>query len=337
MFSSRGNVNKKSASKDHVKPSRAAPTAPENRKRIPKTVEKRRAQRQAVLAPKLPPMKRLLKAAVRLMFAALVTGGVLLVGFLAYRHAISSAYFAFGELNLTGNVRLTKEEVATAAGLIDGKNIFMIDLQSARRQLLNHPWITEAEISRRLPKQINVLIVEREAVALVNLDVLYLVDDMGKVFKRWVRGDPIPSPVITGISREHYIENPKEVETILCDALDLANRYKKSSLEKNAPLDEIHREADGGFALTVGADPVYVKFGKGPYRTKLDRLGVLLSRLVREGKRPAMIYFDNEVRPDRITVKLKTDENSVNYSREGGLDNENKKMMSKNLIPLVRP
>jgi hypothetical protein len=167
-------------------------------------------------------------------------------------------------------------------------------------------------------------------VALVNLDVLYLVDDMGRVFKRWAKEDPLPSPVITGISREHYIEHPKQVEMILCDAVDLSNRYKSGALQKLAPLDEVHREADGGFALTAGADPVYIKFGRGPYRKKLARLSTLMARLAREGGRPAIIFFDNEVRPDRITVKMKPDEmKTTNINFQNGFGNDAKKKMSK--------
>ena len=277
----------------------------------------------------LPMAKRIVTALVRLTFAALVTGGVLALGVLAYRHATESDYFQLETANIAGNKRLSAEEISDVAGLIEEKNIFKIDLAAARKALLSHPWITGAELSRRLPDTINVEVIEREAVAMVNLDVLYLVDDMGKVFKRWVRGDPVPAPIVTGISREHYIESPKEVETILCDAIDLAGRYRIKGLGKTAPLDEIHVEAGGGFSLTVGADPIYVRFGKGPYRTKLARLSTLLTRLNLEQKRAAMIFFDNRVRPDRITVKLKNGPSTYENPRRFDRKVDAKKIMSK--------
>ena len=329
MFGPSTRGNQKKPARQNRKSTREETVFVENRKRPLREVKEKRARRSTAFVPKLPVAKQLARAMVRLVFATIITGGVLLVGVLAYRHATESSYFAFRKMNLVGNRRLSDADVAEIAGLLEGKNIFKIDLQKAREALLAHAWIIDAEISRRLPESINVQIVEREAVALVNLDVLYLVDDMGNVFKRWVRGDPIPTPIITGISREHYIENAKEVETILCDAIDLAKRYKEAGLAKTASLDEIHREPDDGFSLTIGEDPVYVKFGRGPYRVKFERLAVLIGRLAREGKRPAMIYFDNDVRPDRITVKLKTDGNAMKRNAQSGLLTDEKKMMSK--------
>jgi hypothetical protein len=119
------------------------------------------------------------------------------------------------------------------------------------------------------------------------------------------------------------------VETILCDAIDLADRYTASGLERIAPLQEIFREEDDGFSLTVGTDPTYVKLGKGPYKTKLTRLSTLLARLMRERQRPGQIFFDNEIRPDRITVKFKEKQTEEGNASLEASALESKKIMSK--------
>ena len=129
--------------------------------------------------------------------------------------------------------------------------------------------------------------------------------DAGTVFKRWAPGDPTPSPIISGLSREQLALDADAVQTATTDAIALARRYRAQGLERVAPLAEVHAEVDGGFSLTVGADPFYVRFGKGPYRQKLARLADLLRRLRADGERPAVIFFDNEIRPDRVSVKLK--------------------------------
>ncbi len=265
----------------------------------------------------------------KLLLTALLTAAVVLVGFLGYRHALTSDYFKLSDILISGNERLKEEEVTASAGLKTDINIFAVDMVSVRQKLLDNPWVETAEVVRRLPGSIDIRVTERKPRALVNLDVLYLVDDMGRVFKRWVRGDPVLSPVITGISRESYIQSPSAVETVLCDAIDLANRYTASGLDRIAPLQEIYREEDDGFSLMIGKDPAYVKFGKGPYKTKLTRLAALISRLSSERKRPAQIFFDNEIRPDRITVKLK--EKQAEEGNAGLVISayESKKMMSK--------
>ena len=281
---------------------------PVNRRRNP---SERATSNSAVPVEKGPPSKRsqqirgASKAVLRILTAAALTAAVVLLGIAAYRHATSADYFRLKAVDVSGNDRLSDEDILATAGLSLGANIFSVDVSTVRGMLLDNPWIEQAEAVRRLPGELTIRVVERKPRALVNLDVLYLVDDAGKVFKRWVRGDPVPSPVITGISREEYLQSPNAEEAVLCDAIDLADRYARQGLERIAPLQEIFREPDGGFSLTVGEDSVYVKFGRGPFKDKLNRLGALLRRLSSENKRAAQVFFDNVIRPDRITVKLK--------------------------------
>ena len=269
------------------------------------------------------------KAFLRVLITAALTAGVVFLGIGAYRHATSADYFRLTEAKISGNERLSDEEILATAGLSIGINIFSVDTAAVQAKLLENPWVEQAEAVRRLPGQVVIRVSERKPRALVNLDVLYLVDDAGKVFKRWVRGDPVPSPIITGLSREDYLQSKVAEEAVLCDAIDLADRYAREGLDRSAPLQEIFREPDGGFSLTVGEDPVYVKFGRGPYKGKLKRLGALLRRLSGENKRAAQVFFDNEIRPDRITVKLKPSR----FESKGGnvsiAPDDSKKIVSK--------
>lgn len=317
--------------KKQKKPRAKEPIETANRRRAPKNKTASSAEPKDA-AQQTPKSGRARKAAKRLahfLLAAALTAGILLLGIAAYRHAVTSEYFKLKTCQITGNKRLSEKDILKAAGLTLGQNIFATDTVSAQKRLLENPWIQESQVARRLPEKVIIRVTERKARALVNLDVLYLVDDTGKVFKRWVRGDPIPSPVITGISREEYIQSQEAVEARLCDAIDLADRYAATGLERTQPLQEIFREPNNGFSLTVGEDPVYVKFGKGPYKAKLARLAALLNRLTSENKRPEQIFFDNEIRPDRITVKLKGDLLTDKNGHEENLPKEAKKIVSK--------
>ncbi len=243
------------------------------------------------------------------LFVLTVTSGIALLCAAGYRHATTSSYFEFKNAVVSGNERLGEQDLLKAADIKLGQNIFSIDINAVKNNIQENAWVQDVNIVRRLPGTLAIRIVEHKPRALINFDVLYLVNDTGKVFKRWVRGDPISSPIITGISREEYLSSPSTVENVLCDAIDLADRYAASGLERTAPLQEIYREPDMGFSMTVGEDPIYIKFGKGPYKKKITRLGELLSRFAQEKQRPEQIFFDNEIRPDRITVKMKQGEN----------------------------
>ncbi len=272
--------------------------------------------------------KKIFGAALRLFATLTISGATVWAGLAAYRHATSSDYFAVTDFQIEGLRRLEEPEILTTAAVPKGTNVFSVDTTKVETLLKAHPWIADAAAHRRLPRSVEIEITERIAVATVLFDVPYLVDDTGEVFKRWARGDPTPAPVLTGFSREQFVSDSSAVRETIRDAIDLAQRYRASGLMKKAPLAEIHCEVDGDFSLAISGDPVYVRFGRGPYRTKLKRLATLLRRLHRDGERPAMIYFDNEVRPDRVTVQLKKDAVSAKDTskKPSATDNLQKRM-----------
>jgi cell division protein FtsQ len=271
--------------------------------------------------------KKITLVLARFVFAASLTGATIWAGLAAYKHATTASYFSVNDFTVDGLKRLTKSEVLVTAGLNKGINIFRVDGAMSIALLRRHLWIADAKVRRQLPRSVEIEIVERQAVSTVFFDVPYLVDDSGEVFKRWVRGDPSPSPMITGLSREQFIEDPDAIQGIIRDAIDLGRRYRSAGLERTAPLAEIHYELDGGFSLAIGSDQTYVKFGQGPYRRKLARLATLLSRLRSDGQSASMIYFDNKVRPDRVTVKIKPKKDNTDLpTQQPNLPNPQKRL-----------
>ena len=224
---------------------------------------------------------------------------------LVYRYALTSTYFALQHVEINGNERLSNQEILDAAGIRMDQNIFEIKLPEVIRRLEDTPWVVDARVSQKLPKTIRIDIVERKPEMLVLFDVPYLVDEGGEIFKRWSPGDPMPECMITGVTRRELAEDPDDTQQMILDAISLRNRYDAVGNRRYAQLYEIHREIDGGFSLTVGKSPFYVKLGKPPYRQKLNRMAQLFAKMGKESREPLIVYFDNEKRPDRITVKYK--------------------------------
>ncbi|MDJ0765047.1 MAG: FtsQ-type POTRA domain-containing protein [Myxococcota bacterium] len=281
------------------------PPLPPNRRRSRPSIEETAADGAEGTGGAKARGKRILMATLRIAASAAITAATLWAGFAAYRHATTSPYFAATEFEIKGLRRLTEDDILAAARIKTGSNIFTIDCERAKKNLEDHLWILEAAVKRRLPRSVDVTITERRAVAMVLFDVPYLVDDLGDVFKRWVTGDPIPFPMLTGFPRKEFASDKETIVASIRDALDLAKRYRKMGLGKTAPLAEIHHEVDGSLSLVLDGEQVYVRFGKGPYRKKLKRLAVLLRRLRNEGKQAEMIFFDNSSRPNKVTVRLK--------------------------------
>jgi len=222
----------------------------------------------------------------------------------AVQYAHSAEAFAIGEIIIEGNRQLEDIDVRRAARLRIGSNIFEVSSEGTRNHLLQHPWIEEATVVRKLPGRVRIEIVERRPVALVALDQLYLVSDEGAVFKRLGVDDPVDLPVITGIASERFYDDFDYRTAILLRSMALLQDYEGAGLAKREPVSEIHFEGASGIEIFVGKDGMNVRLGNGQHRQKLRRLRQVLERLEREKTRPSYVYLDNVRSPERVTVRL---------------------------------
>jgi len=220
------------------------------------------------------------------------------------QYAHGAEAFEIREIIIEGNHQLGEIDVRRAAQLQIGSNIFEVSSEGTRNHLLQHPWIEEANVVRRLPGRVRIEIVERKPVALVALDQLYLVSEEGAVFKRLGVDDPVDLPVITGIASERFYDDLDYRTAILLRSMALLQDYEGAGLAEREPVSEIHFAGANGIELFVGDDGMNVRLGNGQHRQKLRRLRQVLERLEREKTRPSYVYLDNVRSPERVTVRL---------------------------------
>jgi len=220
------------------------------------------------------------------------------------RYAHEAEAFSIREIIIEGNHQVEDIDVRRAAQLQIGSNIFEVSNEEARNHLLQHPWIAEARVVRKLPGRVRIEVVERTPVALVALDQLYLVSQEGAVFKRLGVDDPVDLPVITGIASEQFYDDFDYRTAILLRSMALLQDYEGAGLSEREPVSEIHFEGANGIELFVGDDGMNLRLGNGQHRQKLRRFRQVLERLAREKTRPSYVYLDNVRSPERVTVRL---------------------------------
>jgi len=245
-------------------------------------------------------------AELSVLVAAVV--GLVVLGRWIHGYVTSSPYFSTSEAEVTGNVRVTAVEIQALSGLGPGTNIFSVSTAEAARRIADHAWISSAKVRRRLPSHLNIEVVERQAVALLRLSTLHLVDAEGVVFKPVGPGDPVDLPVITGVDRERYEANRPGSRADLDEALALLRLYEESGLAEQSPLSELHVEQDGSFSLYTMEEATHIRLGRPPFRRKLRRLARLMREL--HGRQAVADYVyleegDDQVQPDRAVVRLR--------------------------------
>lgn len=253
----------------------------------------------------LRPPKRAATIARAILGVALVVG---LSGSAAYgaRHYVTTTpRFAVKDIVVSGNARRSVDDVANEAGIAKGANVFSLDLDRARAQLLADPWIHDASLARRLPGTVCIQVTERDAAALVALGDTYLASRDGEIFKRLEPGDPTDLPVVTGLSPDSVAEDRDGAVHSIRRALDLAAEYDRSSMAQRLPLAEVHLADDGAFSLVVGKGGLSLTLGGPPFHRKLDQAARVVAELEHRGAKPDSIMLDNEARPERVVVRVR--------------------------------
>lgn len=218
-----------------------------------------------------------------------------------HRWLVTTARFRAREVIVSGLGRTTRDEVLRAANLTPERNVLSIDCDAAARALEGLPWVSRARVTRRLPGHVDVTVEERGAVALVAAGAMYLVGPDGALFKRAMPGDPADLPVVTGIGRDEFEEDPDGAREGVRDALALLSDVEASAVGAPLRVDEVHREPTGDLSIVV--DGTHVWLGRGPYRAKLTRLRVVMRELARRALRGSEIHLESDRHPERVTVR----------------------------------
>ena len=98
-----------------------------------------------------------------------------------YNFATTSDFFATHQVELQGNVRLSKEMVMRFAGLKLGDNTLAVSITRMEQALLATPWVEEVSIKRLLPDRFVIMLKERMPTFWIHRDgVLYYANTSGE-------------------------------------------------------------------------------------------------------------------------------------------------------------
>lgn len=184
------------------------------------------------------------------------------------------------EINFSTDGALTREQVLTASNIVEGRNIFTVDLSSARTSIEKMPQVESAIVQRVLPNRINITLTERRPIAWVaakgdddpsSSDRSFLIDARGVVLRsRVLLPEYYHLPIITGFETENLVPGKRVNVLEMQSALELI-RLNADSTRFQARNIDISR----GYCLVV-TDQRHAKITFG-----LDRLDKQLDRLYR--------------------------------------------------------
>jgi cell division protein FtsQ len=223
-----------------------------------------------------------------------------------YYQLLTSDFFSIkniGDIEITGTDRLDPALLLRMTGLGPGVNLLALRPARVEQALTAHPWIAEAELTRRWPNRVHLSIQERKPVALVQVGEIYYADRRGSLFKPLSPGDPHDFPIITGLQREQFVEGQGFPPVIFEKVLALIDLLKETPLPLTlSNISEIHVDRERGFTLYANGMKTAVHLGLADLPEKLQKFALVWPALRQQGSQVEYINLDY---PQRVLLSMK--------------------------------
>lgn len=204
---------------------------------------------------------------------------------LVYDYFTQTRHFQARKLVVTGQQRLSGQQVLQIAGVGPQANILSVNLATTRKRLLADPWISEVTVSREIPSGLHIHIQEEVPLALLDMGAGqgFLINVAGEVFKREDGSDSDPLPRVQGLDHADLPVSGRPASEAFRAVMTLFRLAGK----KNSPLPlsgirRIRMDREIGATVYTGEDNRAVKLGFGRYREKYAALAHLMARLSRD-------------------------------------------------------
>ncbi|MCB9761954.1 MAG: FtsQ-type POTRA domain-containing protein [Alphaproteobacteria bacterium] len=154
-------------------------------------------------------------------------------------------------VEVVGNERATELAVRHLADVRLGAPLLLLDLEQIVDDVVRHPWVAEATVSRHFPGTLRVEVREHHDVMLLAHDGgLYRVNDQGEVFIR-ARSSDLDRPILTGLSDELVDHHGPVARRVVSSALATLHSVDGCDALSAEDLSEVHFDPSLGFTLRL--------------------------------------------------------------------------------------
>ena len=194
---------------------------------------------------------------------------------------LRSPRFEIASVEVSGQSRLSREEIETAAAIEPGSNIFTIDTREVVARLEALPLVRHAAVVRSLPNRVVITVEERRPFTLVHAGRLHWIDEHGVNLGPESRAVALGAPVISGLGTSDLERDAAGGRAATgLSLLRLLMRSGDALLQSVSEIDM--SRAEGPVLYTL--DGVEVRIGVEDWEARLARLLGVLAQLKASGE-----------------------------------------------------
>lgn len=205
--------------------------------------------------------------------------GVILGGTIYF---LLSPIFNITEINVSGNSKISSEEIISLSGIQKNENTFKINKKTVKDKIRENPYIDTISIKRTLPDSITIYVTERVATYRINKANTYmLINNQGYMLE--ITDEENNLPIITGLQttdEEIQEGNRLRVEDLekLEDVLKISESAKTNELY--SLITEIDISEKDNYKLVIPSEKKIIHLGD---TSKLPvKMGYIISIMEKE-------------------------------------------------------
>lgn len=169
-----------------------------------------------------------------------IKGAILLIVFLVSIGAtlcLKLPYFNIKSIEVKNNRNIPMQEIINLSGLKPDKNIFYLNLNEARTNILKNSYILNVSIKRKLPNKLEINVDERTAIFYIKKNDKYLiVDSSGVVLEEKASIDNMKLIKLDGFDKYNYelggkIQSEEEKIMLISEITKLIKNLKEGTPE----------------------------------------------------------------------------------------------------------
>ena len=192
----------------------------------------------------------------------------------AVRWANYRQTFTVDAIRFSGLEILEKETVQKMISNLENQSIHDVNMGKMAKIIEDNPFIKAARISRRFPNQIKINIIEREPLAILNMESALMIDNEAVVLPNHPYAESALIPILSGFNnaKDLYPEGEQTYSVKVKEAINILNQLSNHYPKLYDEISELTLNKDDEYVIVLADRPTKVILGKSDIILKLNIL-----------------------------------------------------------------
>jgi cell division protein FtsQ len=243
-------------------------------------------------------MKRKKKNNIELMIGSSLTVIIML---LIYASFSWSSYTKLSEvkdikknIKISGNSIVSEDEFYSQLEILEGIELEEINLREVSLLLESNPYVKAVRVSRQYPSTLSIEIVEREPVAILNIDPILMLDREGVVLPDQGKSHDFIIPCLSGFNpaKELYPAGHQTISVKVKETMELITKIVDTYPSLYSNISEVTLNANDEYVIILADYPTKVILGNIDIWSKIEILGKFKNSLQNKRQLSDYTYLD---------------------------------------------